>query len=482
MFFLLPMLVLAALGMSDHAPALWPRGTTLTTLTRLWLALLLVGTLLPWLLHARSISRLERTGRARWITRSRRLAQVQVLAATSWFVAGLLALGWLGTVRATVGDTIGLDELLTLSPWLVSLGMIGWQTYPLDRLLREASLVRSLDEGEAIEPMPTRPAWAWRKMRESALFMIVPGCIVLGWWEASERILLSAHAAMPGVGWLILRADGILEPGALGMGVQFTGVFVVASIAPALMARILPTRPLKSGTLATFVRHASRRHNVRPPTLRLWDPTQGFANAAVLGFIPRTRTMLVTRRLLWTLSDQESEAVAMHEIGHVRHRHIPWMIGAIIAVLMWGSLAEAGIAALGAGHPWVGLFRLWLGAALPTLTLVGVFVTLGYVSRRFEWQADAFAAADLSRRLGAASFASEACAALAHALLKVTQTNGSHPMRSDFLHGSVDTRCRRLAALEGTPLGGAPIDRACSRLKGLIALASLSGVACFALL
>jgi Zn-dependent protease with chaperone function len=482
MFFLLPMLVLAALGMSDHAPALWPRGPTLTALTRLWLAALLVGTILPWWMHARSIRRLERTGRARWITRSRRLAQFQVLAATSWFVAGLLAIDWLGSVRETVGDTIGLDEVLALAPWLLSLGMIGWQTYPLDRLLREASLVRALDEGEAIEPMPARLAWAWRRTRESALFMIIPGCIVLGWWEASERMLLSAHSAMPGAGWLIRRPDGMLEPGVLGMGVQFTGVFLVASLAPALMARILPTKPLKGGTLAAFVRHASQRHRVRPPTLRLWDPTQGFANAAVLGFIPRTRTMLVTRRLLGTLSDQECEAVAMHEIGHVRHRHIPWMIGAIIAVLMWGSLAEAGVAALGAGGPWVGFFRLWLGAALPALTLVGVFAALGYISRRFEWQADAFAAADLSRQQGETSFATEACAALAHALLNVTRTNGSHPSRSDYLHGSVHTRCRRLAALEGTPLGDAPIDRACSRLKGLIAVALASGVACFVLM
>jgi len=48
-------------------------------------------------------------------------------------------------------------------------------------------------------------------------------------------------------------------------------------------------------------------------------------NAAVMGFIPRFRYVLLSDLLLETMTDEQVEAIFAHELGHVMHRHLFWL-------------------------------------------------------------------------------------------------------------------------------------------------------------
>jgi STE24 endopeptidase len=162
--------------------------------------------------------------------------------------------------------------------------------------------------------------------------------------------------------------------------------------------------------------------------------------------------------LLDKLSPPEVEAVLAHELGHFKHRHITQRI-----VLMFG-ISLAGLALLGwlASRPW---FYQGLGvmpnlgapndalALLLFLTVVpvfGFFVSplMAQLSRRHEFQADAYACAQASG------------ADLASALLKLHEDNAatltpdplyvrfyySHPPASERL-AALPPASERMAAL-----------------------------------
>jgi STE24 endopeptidase len=101
------------------------------------------------------------------------------------------------------------------------------------------------------------------------------------------------------------------------------------------------------------------------------------------------------------------------------------------------------------------------------LSLLGALWGFGWVSRRFERQADAFAVRHLTRaeEPGASRVSAGAVEAMAGALGVVADMNGMPVERWDFRHGSIADRQRRLVALEAAPLGRFPIDRVVRRLK-----------------
>ena len=51
------------------------------------------------------------------------------------------------------------------------------------------------------------------------------------------------------------------------------------------------------------------------------------ANAMIVGLVPWLRYVIFTDRLLEEFSEDEIEAVFGHEIGHVRHQHMPYYLG-----------------------------------------------------------------------------------------------------------------------------------------------------------
>jgi predicted Zn-dependent protease len=106
-------------------------------------------------------------------------------------------------------------------------------------------------------------------------------------------------------------------------------------------------------------------------------------NAAVLGALPRFRYVLVTDALLTTLDEDEIEAVFAHEAGHARRGHVLLFLGFTSVLGFIGFV------------PGIADFLLSPLAAFPLLRLIvllGVWlgVVFGWISRRFEQEADVF--------------------------------------------------------------------------------------------
>jgi STE24 endopeptidase len=117
-------------------------------------------------------------------------------------------------------------------------------------------------------------------------------------------------------------------------------------------------------------------------------------NAAVMGIVPRFRYILLSDLLLETMSDEQIEAVFAHEVGHVVHRHLLWLVASLAGLMFVvcgpGQWIADGMELLAKNHPW--LTETSQAIFLMGLALAVYAMVFGYVSRRLERQADVFAA------------------------------------------------------------------------------------------
>ena len=206
------------------------------------------------------------------------------------------------------------------------------------------------------------------------------------------------------------------------------------------------------GELRSAIDGVLERHRVSVRDVVVWRTGGTIANAAVVGVFPSLRYLAFTDAMLDALGDDELEAVTAHEAAHLRKRHVPWLAGAVLAtVAATGGLLGTGAILIGFG----GEVSLVVVSAM---TIGVTLLTLGAVSRRFEWQADAFAAAHLSGE--SPTLTQQASDAMSFALRRVAALNKADPNRFDWRHGSITERRRRLAAVVGQPLDRLPQDRA----------------------
>ena len=104
-------------------------------------------------------------------TRQLRLVQ---WVAVGIVVAGVLLLGFRDAVQAMVGDVLILDEIITIAPALVAITAAWWIFHPFEHQAREATLLRRLDDGLPIHPIPTRAGWVSMQVRTQMLIILLP--------------------------------------------------------------------------------------------------------------------------------------------------------------------------------------------------------------------------------------------------------------------------------------------------------------------
>jgi STE24 endopeptidase len=157
-------------------------------------------------------------------------------------------------------------------------------------------------------------------------------------------------------------------------------------------------QPLPEGSLRARLLSLGDRTGFRASKIEVMDGSKRSAhsNAYFTGF-GRFRRIVLFDTLVEQLSAEELEAVLAHEIGHYRLRHIPKMLAAS------GAAVFAGFAVLAwlARSPWFNMaFGFPPGLLAPSFLLFGLLsglVTfwfapvLNWVSRRHEYEADAFA-------------------------------------------------------------------------------------------
>jgi len=420
------------------------------------------------LLIWRQARRMDR-GRYRAVYRADQIAAGSRLCAAALHGYLVLGLGWLDAVRAFTGDVIVLDEILAALPVLGAFILGWWSMYAIDNRVREAILIQELDQGHPIRPLPTRTEYVVSALRHQAALILVPILALMTWKELLERFF-------PRLG---------LPVGVPMELVQIAGMIVILTFLPLLMRWIWDTTRLGPGPLRDRLESMCRAHRVRIRDLLVWRTHGTMINGAVMGLAGPLRYILLTDALLELLPQAQVEAVTAHELGHVRRRHIPWLAAAIVSSIAITFLA--GHFALQLSGPALANSQ-WAAAAVSVASMILSLVLFGIVSRRFEWQADAFAVQHLSGyhrgSAGATILTPEAVAAMSGALGSVARLNHVPLNRFSWRHGSIASRQRRLGELVGRRADNVRADRNAGIVKisaaiGLLAtglLAAASGV------
>jgi STE24 endopeptidase len=383
----------------------------------------------------------------------------------------VLALGWLGVVRGVVGNLILVDELICLVPPVLGLLGLWWAQYPIERRVREAMVIDRLETGRPVYGIPSRAQYVLHQARSGLLLLLLPLVLILALVESID--VIGRQLTDSRVPLLSLDIARVLA---------VAGVFIVS---PLLARLVLTVRPMAEGPVREDMVEICRRHRVKVRQILLWDTGGCMINAAVMGLLGPLRYVLMTDGLLDSMSRSQVQAVMAHEIAHVRRRHIPWLVVCLMAALavttaaveltlgtaQWAGWTGPGYAPGGGMDAAMAVGRVGAELAL-------ALVVFGWVSRRFERQADTFAVQHLSG-LGLAvavderpTVTPEAVQAMNSALRRIAQLNFINPRRHSWRHGAIEWRRGYLDSLVGRPVHELAIDRLIRRIK-LAAAATL---------
>ncbi len=232
---------------------------------------------------------------------------------------------------------------------------------------------------------------------------------------------------------------------AVVMGFQF----LMSVLAPVLILPLFNKfTPLPASGLRERLFELAKRTQFRAGSIQLMDGSKrsGHSNAFFTGF-GRFRKIVLFDTLVQQLTEPELEAVLAHEIGHFKKKHIPKMLAFSAVSLLAGFYL---ISVLARQEGFYRAFGFEPGPVAPVLLLFGLLAgtvtfwlspLLHWWSRRYEYQADAFAARVMS---GTQS--------LVGALRKLNEKNLSnltpHPFYSGFYY-SHPTLLEREQALAG---------------------------------
>lgn len=378
------------------------------------------------------------------------------LAALAWSVFGL---GWVDAVRAFVGDWILIDEAVACLPFWLLIAFLWWAHEPIERRLREAMLNREIDEGHPVRSIESRSAFVWSNVRQQMLVWILPVLALAGW---SEAVDITAEA--------IGRSP---EEGAVEVA-RLIGSLTIFVISPFIVRRAWKTVELGPGELRNTIAKVCTSHGVKAKGPFVWSTPGDGINAAVVGFIHPFRYLLISRSMLETFSERPLIAVVAHEVAHLKLRHMLWLgLGVLATVGACGWV-------LTALDYWLPIIRPYLNEATASIaTLLITFVIFGFISRRFEWQADAFAVRHVAQTdTSLATVQPTSWGAMTGALSQVAASNSMSMRRWSWRHGSIRERCDRVKRLEGRSVDKPfPIDRQVALLKILTALAIVASYA-----
>ncbi len=210
--------------------------------------------------------------------------------------------------------------------------------------------------------------------------------------------------------------------------------------------------PLPEGELRTALLALAERAGFRARTIEVMDGSKrsGHSNAFFTGF-GRFRRIVLFDTLIAQLDAEELGAVLAHEIGHYKCGHVPKLLAvsagftvAGFGVIAWLALSPGFLAGFGFA-PAAGVApALLLFALLGGLATFWLSPLLNGLSRRHEYEADAFARAAVG-----------SAAPLVGALRKLSEKNLTnltpHPWYSTFhySHPTLLERERALTAPQG---------------------------------
>jgi STE24 endopeptidase len=391
------------------------------------------------------------------------------------FVEIVQGLSWPEVIARGFGfrERILIDELAVFAPYAAILLVTWWGLYPAER---------------ALWPSRSRPAGLGEHLvlkARQALGLILPAALVFLLGQDLLR-----H------GW----PGAARDPKAQLAGMAALSALVLV-LAPAFVRIAWPCRPLPPGPLRDRLERLARRQGFRCTDILVWDTGGAIVTAYVTGASPFFRYVLLTDGLIDNLDDRAIEAVFGHEAGHIAHRHLAYLgfvsIGSMGVLALLGGLIERQLAPgsmllAGLSSPTT-VLAIQGGAAIAA---VGAYflIVFGFVSRRFERQADVFACravsydrpdcpphADLNASAGPRPIPAAPCPVgirtFANALGLVADLNGIGPRHLSWRHGSIRRRIAFLEGLEGRPDAERRFQGGVRRLRLALGLALLAATA-----
>ena len=212
--------------------------------------------------------------------------------------------------------------------------------------------------------------------------------------------------------------------------VQVVLVVGVSMFVPVAVRLVLPGGPMPDGRLRRRLESFARDRGLRINQIIVWRTgSRLFATAFVIGLVSPFRYVFITDALLKRLDEDEILAVFAHELGHVKHNHLWWLLGFVVSFTALVLAAEQLL------PPGDNIRQL---AAFAVVLVYGYFI-FGYISRRFERDADAFAAQHTSHEL------------LSQVFLKLASDNPAAWKKQGWRHFSLEQRVREIVLQKARP-------------------------------
>lgn len=429
-YLILLVLVLAYVQNKWPEPPAWltPLGSVLVT----WLAVILFVALAGIIVRHFCRRLRQAPARAGLLRRYLLFRRVHTLGLLAVYLLVLYAAGWGWTVKhcLTYGKwSLPGAELLILLPFLSAV-FLSWARF------YDAELaVQGLAVEEGKEALVSRWTYVGLQARQSLLLAAPPFVLLL-----VQQVLVSLFPQV--------AEDDLLMP--ILSGVLLALLFVGQAL---LLRVLLNLKPLPPGPLRERLEQTARRLHFHHADILVWDTHDTLATALLSGPVPLFRYVVLSDRLIHYMDEEEVEAVFGHEVGHVKHHHMFFYLGFLIASLLiltavWHlaveQISQEQLAAwLQTWTPWLPSPDVLLLFPMLFLLTLYIFIVFGWLSRQCERQADLYAC----RAVSYPAFLS--------ALEKVAWLNGMSRDRPGWLsswrHGTIAQRIDFLLATVASP-------------------------------
>lgn len=341
-----------------------------------------------WGYNRRVTRQIDRTGQLNRPAYRRRL-NILGWAMLALFAGQVFMLHWplVVTDLLQAGRVPVVAEMLAWAPFVAMLLGYWAAAYSVDARLRMLDLRHRIEAALPVyAPGGDRPIWSLGQflrfqIRYHLLLILLPLTALL------VMDLLVAHV----IGRLTPWIPSASARESLTAALLLATAAAVLVFSPPLLAWTFSSQPLPAGELRDKLARSLSRLRVRVRRILLWNTHGMVSNAAVMGPWGRLRYVMLSDGLLETLADEQIEGVFGHELGHVVHHHLIYLAMALISLSGWASLACSAIERVPLVR-WALDGPDWLAAPIEVTlaggALAGVLLTFGWVSRRFEWQAD----------------------------------------------------------------------------------------------
>jgi Zn-dependent protease with chaperone function len=188
----------------------------------------------------------------------------------------------------------------------------------------------------------------------------------------------------------------------IGLFVFFTVFLIILMVfLPELVRYWWGCRPFTSSERIRDLKEFLQEKGLRYRDILSWPIFEGrLMTAAIMGIVPRYRYILITDKLMGILSQEELKAVAAHEMGHAKYRHLLYYILFILGYMVVSFGLFDIFVYFFAAQPFIlelaeraegnsgSLFQLLV--SLPILLSIFLYFryVIGFFMRNFERQAD----------------------------------------------------------------------------------------------